>query len=197
MEERIPLIRKMVEERLTYEEIGKVFNISKQRVHQLFKNYTTAPYHKKGLKHEWTFLLGRPCEVCDDKEKIAIHHRDGDRNNNNPDNLQSLCKEHHSEAEKLLIQNGVKKWNYSNREIKRKGKKCFVCQKKIWVIPSKEKRANYCSNKCASIGLIKPLKHGTFGGYSNKGCRCDLCRKANTFRCKIWREENRKKSVDK
>ena len=138
MKENIPLIKKMVKERLTYEEIGKVFGISKQRVHQVFKNYTSAPYHQEHQKHKWLFLIGRPCEICGNKVKIEIHHKDGNRNNNNPDNLQSLCKKHHSEAEKLLFKNGIKKWNYSNRGKKRKIKKCPICKKKFWIIPSRE-----------------------------------------------------------
>jgi predicted secreted Zn-dependent protease len=40
-----------------------------------------------------------------------------------------------------------------------------------------------------------PIKHGTQGGYTNRKCRCDLCRAANTAYQRVnlpkWRAKRR------
>lgn len=36
------------------------------------------------------------CEICGETEDVLVHHLDGDRNNNNIDNLVPLCPSHHS-----------------------------------------------------------------------------------------------------
>ena len=185
---------KMIEDRLTYQEIGDIFNVSKQRVHQLVKNYSLAPYNGKNKNsHKWNFLIGRSCEICSTIEKIEIHHRDGNRNNNNEDNLQSLCREHHLEAEKLLIKNGIKKWNYTNRGSRGKYKECKICNKEIWISPSGEKlgRGKFCSKKCKSIFERKPLIHGIRNDYE-RGCRCKRCKEAhNLYHRNYWKKKKK------
>ena len=182
----------MTERRLTYQEIGEVFNVSKQRIHQILKSYSTAPYHRgKGNLHKWRFLIGRPCEVCFTNSKIEIHHKDGNRNNNKPDNLQSLCRKHHIEEEKKLVRKGIKKWNYSNRGLPSKSKICPICKKDFWVQPSKEKqgKGKFCSKKCSGISQRKPIKHGTISGYQ-RNCRCKECKRVITL---YWRNRKNKK----
>ena len=36
------------------------------------------------------------CEICDSTESIHVHHRDGDRTNDDIDNLVPLCSKHHN-----------------------------------------------------------------------------------------------------
>jgi hypothetical protein len=31
------------------------------------------------------------CETCGSKKNLMVHHKDGNRNNNSPSNLQTLC----------------------------------------------------------------------------------------------------------
>lgn len=38
---------------------------------------------------------GEACIECGSEEEIQVHHIDGDRNNNDPENLIPLCKRHH------------------------------------------------------------------------------------------------------
>jgi len=41
---------------------------------------------------------GRECSECDSSEAIEVHHIDGDRNNNEPENLLPLCRRCHSKV---------------------------------------------------------------------------------------------------
>ena len=41
---------------------------------------------------------GFQCVVCKSSNAIQIHHIDHDRSNNNPDNLVTLCANHHNQA---------------------------------------------------------------------------------------------------
>jgi len=38
---------------------------------------------------------GTSCAWCDSDENVEVHHRDGDRNNNDADNLLPLCRDCH------------------------------------------------------------------------------------------------------
>lgn len=40
--------------------------------------------------------LGGECERCGTENELEIHHRDGDRENNDPGNLELLCKPCHN-----------------------------------------------------------------------------------------------------
>lgn len=185
-------MKKMVKEGITYEKIGKTFGISKQRVHQLIKNYGNAPWNSK----KWRILHTNPCEVCRAK-KVEIHHRDGDRNNNDMENLQPLCKKHHVEAEKILREIGIKTWNYTNRGETGKFISCKICKVKVWRVPSKINKNTFCSQSCKSAfekgRKLKRFVHGTLYGYSSRKCRCDLCKEENTERCRKYREKYREK----
>jgi Arc/MetJ-type ribon-helix-helix transcriptional regulator len=47
-------------------------------------------YRKKCLSQK-----EEKCDVCGAEEQIEVHHIDGDRGNNNIENLIPLCKDHH------------------------------------------------------------------------------------------------------
>ena len=49
---------------------------------------------------------GRECVVCGATEGLEVHHRDGDRTNNQSDNLLPLCNRHHSK----LHRSGLNGW---------------------------------------------------------------------------------------
>lgn len=42
----------------------------------------------------------KPCEVCGSTRNIDIHHKDGNWHNNDPGNLQCLCRSCHLRAHK-------------------------------------------------------------------------------------------------
>jgi len=50
-----------------------------------------ANYRRIAFEHH-----ERKCAECGATEKVEVHHRDGDRTNNDPENLLPLCKRHHS-----------------------------------------------------------------------------------------------------
>lgn len=60
-----------------------------------------AEYRKKAIDE-----YGERCQVCGSESNIQVHHRDGDRTNNDLENLIPLCKDchygvHHGEIEPL------------------------------------------------------------------------------------------------
>lgn len=58
-------------------------------------------YRRLAFEHH-----GRECAECGATENIEVHHRDGDRTNNTPDNLLPLCVTHHEE----LHRSGLNDW---------------------------------------------------------------------------------------
>ena len=56
----------------------------------------------------WLKFRGHSCEYCDRKpmfrRSLDVHHRDGDKTNNDPDNLTTICATCHRELEGFLHQ---------------------------------------------------------------------------------------------
>lgn len=52
---------------------------------------STESYRERCLAEK-----GRECTICGDSNDIHVHHIDGDRNNNDLDNLIPVCTTHHS-----------------------------------------------------------------------------------------------------
>jgi hypothetical protein len=120
------------------------------------------------------------------KENYHIHHLDGNKHNNNPNNLQQISKEKHCSITKP--QNGekisqtLKIFNAKNKKLK----KCPVC-KKIVMMSYKQ---TYCSKKCqqnfynkikksdykVNAKLKKCVQCGKdFLGYSRQKTCCKKC----------------------
>jgi len=78
---------------------GQGWNKNKQL--KDWSSYTKAANLKKHL----VFLRGNKCELCGNEIwlnkpiKLEIHHKDGDRTNNNLDNLMLLCPNCHSQTD--------------------------------------------------------------------------------------------------
>jgi len=49
---------------------------------------------------------GRECAECGVTDNLEVHHRNGDRTDNEPENLLVLCNRHHSQ----LHQSGLNGW---------------------------------------------------------------------------------------
>ena len=106
MKENLLLIKKFREQRYTYREIGEILGVSKQRIHQIYKNYKTpcsgrTSYGRNFLKKLRT-LLDNVCQACKSKENLEVHHRDGNRRNNSRNNIQLFCVKHHAKEEVRL-----------------------------------------------------------------------------------------------
>jgi len=172
----LPIIKKLRQERYSYREIGEKLGISKQRVHQVFRNYNTSPYKNDKFKEIVLKYVGNSCKECGSKENLEIHHIDGNRNNNKFNNLERLCRKCHRKKEIIIYYNG--KETERNRG---KYKGCKVCGEKIWVVPcQKNLNKEFCSRKCLGIYSRKEYQHGTIQMYRRRKCHCVLCKKANT-----------------
>ena len=173
----LPHIIKLRKKRWTYQEIGEELHISKQRVHQLYKNYTTIREGKENIKK----ALGGCCEICGNTEFLEIHHKKGRSNNIN--NLQLFCRKHHREEEQRLYREGIKdKDNFLKRG---SYKLCEIClAKKIWVVPCLKITKRFCSPSCRNKGTgarrFKKTKHGTDTMYAYHKCKCERCKEAHT-----------------
>ena len=65
-----------------------------------------------------------PCEICE-LNKTERHHKDGNTLNNNPDNIQFLCRKHHMEEDGRL-QNLIIRMKNPNRIFFRDNKGRFL-----------------------------------------------------------------------
>lgn len=84
---------------------------------------TEAPYRGGVLKNELIQLRGNKCEICglsvwnDQPIPLEAHHIDGDRCNNNLDNLQLLCPNCHTLTPNYGSKNKKGKEVYSDEEL--------------------------------------------------------------------------------
>lgn len=77
-------------------EIGVGSGNSSRHKGKLSTSYKTGigSYHK---------AIKDMCEICGSKEHLCVHHKDTNRKNNNPENLQTLCRSCHTK-EHLKLQ---------------------------------------------------------------------------------------------
>lgn len=99
---RIVAFRK---QRFTYKKIGILLGITKQRVHQIFRGYTSIDHR---ITAKLCDELGGSCLVCGISDKLEIHHKDGNGKNNAFWNIRLLCKKHHTQEEMELRRLGLR-----------------------------------------------------------------------------------------
>ena len=85
----------------SYTKIGKLFNISRQRVHQIIMDYHLKYKSKitksiKITKDDIRYYFDYRCQICGRLQKelqytLHIHHIDGHHKNNTIDNIIVLC----------------------------------------------------------------------------------------------------------
>ena len=127
----------------TYDEISSIFNTSRQRVHQIIKNYksTNPRICKRILARD-----KNSCIICSYKIKLEVHHINGIKTDNNENNLVTLCSKCHVRVElidrKTVKPPIIKLW----KKIRIK-KECLKCKKCFVVLPCKNER-KFCSSKC-------------------------------------------------
>lgn len=95
---------------MTYQEIASIFNVSRQRIHQIIKDYKKLSYTK-----EINDLSMSTCHYCSSSAE-NIHHQDGNSRNNILENLVPLCRKCHIKAHKQM--------NVVRRKI---SYKCLIC----------------------------------------------------------------------
>ena len=143
--DRKTIIHEMRKERKTYQEIADSLGITKQRVHQIYKNYSSMN-HEKTLK-----VRDRDdgmCVICDSTENLEVHHINGIRRDNHLDNLVTLCRKCHVRVETQDKKNRKQEKRFGGGPRKRVLVVCTRCTKKTWHTPSVSKRRKYCSQKC-------------------------------------------------
>lgn len=93
---------------MSYQNIGNVFGISRQRVHAILSGYQRLQscartngwyaYIKNGI-----FMRdSHQCQKCGTNKKLIIHHIDGDARNNGLRNLVTLCPPCHAKLHSAL-----------------------------------------------------------------------------------------------
>ena len=87
------IAKELRDKRFKLKEIGDIFGVSKQRVHQVLRNYDTMS-HEKSAK-----IRKELCEICGKKSE-NIHHIDGNSSNNKQENLLSVCHRCHMDLHK-------------------------------------------------------------------------------------------------
>lgn len=85
-------IKTLFIQRFSYEKIGKLFNISKERVNEIITDYLI-----KDLKKETTekalMEYNKNCNLCGKNSLIKLHYMDGNLNNTDRGNILPLCEE--------------------------------------------------------------------------------------------------------
>ena len=163
---KIEQMKQLKEKGLSYGSIGKIFGISRQRVHQLISGYACPSRRKKELKYKWLDKLfksilerdNHKCQICGEGANF-IHHIDKDNFNNNPNNLISICSKCHLELHRpedlsfLHTPEAIQK----RREILRAKwikKRCPSCNKEFEVVPSNLEQI-CCSVSCSTTYRYK------------------------------------------
>lgn len=139
-------IRKKYNELRNYAEVGELFSITRQRVHQIITGYRSLAYHlkykirRKGQKNSFATLIrelkAKPCHNCNGKTQ-ATHHLDGNPKNNTKDNLLPVCRKCHGILHRGLDHKG-----------KYDGQLCAFCNKALPKKSYYRKHGRFCSSIC-------------------------------------------------
>lgn len=104
-----------------FTEIATTLHVSKQRIHQIVKNYKNYGWKRFNKKEKKLLKEKIKCSICRQPTKI-FHHIDRNNSNDSIDNLMPLCKKCHEEihgGEKRIFK---KKYTWS-----KKYKECILC----------------------------------------------------------------------
>lgn len=145
---RTKAMKEMRDAGYTYNEIGKEFNISRQRVDQLINDYRTIRSH---ARKNIIIAAQHYCQVCKEKKKnneLYIHRINGNPHDNNIDNLLVVCRECHKKADRKTRELLGKKRLYRGRGRQIFNKKCRQCGRGF---KSFIEESIFCSRQCRDI----------------------------------------------
>lgn len=149
---------------LSYQSIGKLFGISRARVHQIYSGYRTLRHDKNGYNQKlYCWILRRDNFECKWGEKcknkkvrikdLVIHHIDLNPQNSVSGNLITLCKYCHSSFHRRFHIDDKKERELQESLCKEIEKKCPQCHRKFITTTGKEERT-FCSHRCAATHTI-------------------------------------------
>ncbi len=140
------LISELRNRKKTYQEIAEILKITKQRVHQLYKDYkSTKIFVKEGILRR---DRGK-CLICDSRENLEVHHINGVKIDNRTANLATLCRECYKRIEKKERKAGLRsiEKKFGQKEAKKMIKRgCSFCGKEMEV--KENSKQKFCSRKC-------------------------------------------------
>jgi predicted DNA-binding protein YlxM (UPF0122 family) len=87
-------ILKFRESGMTLEQIGKIFNVTRQRIFQCIKKFKLVDKIKNRDNN--------CCAICFKKDKLNIHHIDCNTDNNKEKNLITLCYKCHVKVHTIM-----------------------------------------------------------------------------------------------
>ena len=97
---RKKFIRECLSKRMTYEEIGQLLNLTKQRIYQLVR-YGETGHLTIGRRNEIKERDNHRCKICRKKHRRLHIHHIGDPKNRSQDNLITLCPTCHKKVDML------------------------------------------------------------------------------------------------
>jgi len=99
---RYEFIEYCISKRMTYEEIGKIFNVTKASIYQWYRYGLSKLTQIE--KNEIKKRDNNTCKIClrlfEDTGLLHIHHI-GDPKDNSPHNLMTLCRSCHKKIDHL------------------------------------------------------------------------------------------------
>jgi 5-methylcytosine-specific restriction endonuclease McrA len=78
---------------LSQSEIARRLKLTRQRVHQIVRNYHTSDFKEIVFEKD-----GGLCVICRGGENLHVHHLDGNTKNNTLKNLATLCRGCHEDV---------------------------------------------------------------------------------------------------
>lgn len=87
----------LIQSGYSYQTIGEIYGISRQRVYQIVTGYGALNGSKWWDKRrELIFRRDNyTCLKCGTKDNLLVHHRDGNDRHNSINNLMTLCQKCH------------------------------------------------------------------------------------------------------
>lgn len=98
--ERKQFIKKKRKKGITFENIGNILGISRQRVNQIYRNKLSG---REIINNRIREKDNYQCQFCFTNNNLHVHHLDKNRKNNKETNLMTLCYECHRKLHAGLL----------------------------------------------------------------------------------------------
>lgn len=132
-------IKELREQNYTLQEIANKFDVTRQRISQIFKDYLSL---KPKMRQDILDFWQNKCGDCGSKMNLEVHHINGDRRDNRMGNVIALCKNCHLEIERRLFRNGLKIRDYRRKRIYKIPLVSSDCYRKFTFYPKTCKNCN-------------------------------------------------------